>query len=240
MRWLKHFSDAYSNMKMQQVLANFGTDGYGFFWICSELVAQQGENFRIKREKNWKNVLSHVTGKKIKKCDEYLDFFAEINLIDKKGLEMGDLYLPKMQEYADEYTRKIGTLSGQTPDNVGQNRIEQNRTEQKENSTAQLRERAETFSKFFEIYPKKKNREEAQTEWLKIFHSLSPTESKELQATIVSDVHHRLKSQQWTEQNGRYIPQAAKYLAEKQWENPVPDDQDATLTEAEWSRYRYG
>lgn len=100
--------------------------------------------------------------------------------------------------------------------------------------------RAPEFLEFWEKYPKKKQQNEAATEWLRLFHSLSTTESKELQAAIISDVHHRLKSQQWTEQNGRYIPQAAKYLAEKQWENPVPDDQDATLTEAEWSRYRYG
>jgi hypothetical protein len=138
MKWFKHFSDAYSNLKMQQVVAECGMRGYGFFWVCCELVAQQGQNFRLKGEKSWKKVLSHITTETEGERDKFLQLFAEINLIDKKALEMGDLYLPKMREYSDEYTDKLRRISRQNRDNVvleEEGEEEQKKKEKKINST---------------------------------------------------------------------------------------------------------
>jgi len=65
--------------------------------------------------------------------DEYLDSLAEKKLISRKALSNGTLYIPKMQEYADEYTRKLLTNSRHTPDKLPleENRIEENRKEKK-------------------------------------------------------------------------------------------------------------
>lgn len=132
MKWFKHFSDAYSNIKMQHLIAEVGMSGYGFFWVTCELVAQQGDNFRIKSEKNWKKVLSHITGEKIETCDKFLSMFAEKNLIDKKALENNDIFIPKMGSYSDEYTDKLRRVSRQRREKVG---LEQNRTEEEQNRT---------------------------------------------------------------------------------------------------------
>lgn len=131
MRWFKHFSDAYSNLKTQQVIAEFGMRGYGFFWVCCEFVAQQGDGFRVKSSKNWKKAVGYVTKENDADIEKFLAFFGDANLIDKKALEMGDLYIPKMKEYSDEYTDKVRRVSRQRRDFVAleQNRIEQNRTD---------------------------------------------------------------------------------------------------------------
>ena len=42
MKWFKHESDAYTNLKLEQVLDEFGMGGYGFFWLCCEIVGHQG------------------------------------------------------------------------------------------------------------------------------------------------------------------------------------------------------
>jgi hypothetical protein len=123
MKWFKHYSDAYSNLKHQQVISQFGLRGYGFFWVCVEFVAQQGQNSRIKAEKKWKNVLSFITRERDDDIEKMLSVFADVGLIDKKGLEIGDLYVPKIRDYSDEYTDKLRRKSRHSPDIVGLDKI---------------------------------------------------------------------------------------------------------------------
>jgi len=118
MKWLKHHTNARNNLDLKAILREFGTEGYGFYWICLELVGEQSENFRIKAKKNWKNELQDVSRIDQEKIETLLKKFAETGLIDKKALSRGDLYIPKMARYADEYTAKLRRVSGQPPDNI--------------------------------------------------------------------------------------------------------------------------
>ena len=118
MKWFKHFSDAYSNLKHQQVISEFGLKGYGFYWLCLELLAQQGEKNRIRGEKKWKKVLAHIAHESEEETGKLLALFAEVRLIDKKALERGDLCIPQISEYSDEYTAKLRRVSGQRRDKV--------------------------------------------------------------------------------------------------------------------------
>lgn len=131
MKWFKHQSDSYSNLKHRQVIAEFGVEAYGLYWICVELVAQQGEKSRIKGFKGWKKMLELASGLSEQVIDKHLSLFATVRLIDKKGLEMGHLYIPKIRDYSDEYTDKKRRVSRQGRDNVGldKNRLEENRTD---------------------------------------------------------------------------------------------------------------
>lgn len=130
MKWFKHETDAHTNLKLQSVVENFGDKGVealGYFWSLLEIVGHQGENFRLKREKNWKNQLKKFLGMDTTQQETYLKFFAKKNLIDKKALRIGDLYIPKLEERQDEYTEKLRRKSRQSPDNVP---LEQKRTEE--------------------------------------------------------------------------------------------------------------
>lgn len=131
MKWFKHESDSHSNIKLQAVIDEFGVAAYGYYWACVELVASQGENYRIKREKRWDIYLKKMLNIEIEQQKTYLVFFARNNLIDKDSLKKGDLYIPKLSERSDEYTAKVRRKSGHTMDNVGleQNRTEKNREE---------------------------------------------------------------------------------------------------------------
>ena len=119
MKWFKHFSDAYVNIKHQQLIAEFGLEIYAFYWICLELIAQQGVNFELANSKSWKSVLKFQSHLSKNKVEIYLKNFAKVGLIDEKALENGNLAVPKMKEYADEYTAKLLTKSGVNRDNVG-------------------------------------------------------------------------------------------------------------------------
>lgn len=118
MKWFRHQSDSYSNLKLRPVLALFGLEGYGLFWICVELVAQQGIKYRIEAKKTWKSTIQYITKVDEKKLDEILEMFSEVGLIDKKALNKGILFIPKMLEYSDEYTKKVRREYGQGTDNI--------------------------------------------------------------------------------------------------------------------------
>lgn len=161
MKWFKHYSDSYSNLKQQAVIAEFGMEGYGFFWVCDELVAQQGEESRIRAGKGWKKALAYITRISGERIENMLIFFAEVNLIDQEALSKGDLYMPKLSEYGDEYSSRkkpTSTNSRQTPDSVvleeiriEEKRVDKNRREESTEIVAFAPTPKESALKFFEM-----------------------------------------------------------------------------------------
>ena len=133
MKWFKHHTDAHNNLKFQKIFKDFGSEGYGLFWICVELVGREGNNFRVSAEKEWFSYLEKNSGIERKKIKTILQAFADTNLVDKKALNKGELYLPKLQERVDEYTDKVGRKSRQSPDIVGK---EEKRTDKKRRDTS--------------------------------------------------------------------------------------------------------
>ena len=80
----------------------------------------------------------------------------------------------------------------------------------------------EDFFAFWEAYPKKEGRAAAQKAWM----GLAP--DKPLLQRILADLKARRGGAEWERENGRFIPRAARYLAERRWEDeeaprPAPD-----------------
>lgn len=107
MKWFQHLTDSHNNPKTRNLIRQFGCEGYGILFICREIVGKYGDKFRLKSEKNWKNLLKEATLIDDKKIDEVLNFLATNKDICHKALEIGDLYIPKMKEYSDNWTKKL-------------------------------------------------------------------------------------------------------------------------------------
>ena len=71
----------------------------------------------------------------------------------------------------------------------------------------------EAFVAFWEKYPKKVGKKAAWKAWLKI--SYTP----ELGAKIMAGLQNATESDQWTKDDGRYIPHAATWLNGERWED---------------------
>lgn len=65
------------------------------------------------------------------------------------------------------------------------------------------------FNDFWEIYPRKNNIDQAREAWL----IMKPSIDK-----VLTALNWQINSNQWQAENGRYIPNAAKYISEKRWE----------------------
>lgn len=69
------------------------------------------------------------------------------------------------------------------------------------------------FNSFYSIYPKKVSNRLA----LKAFNNVNP--NKELFNTILKDIEKKKKTEQWTKDNGKFIPNPSTYLNQKKWED---------------------
>ena len=107
MKWFRHFSDSYTNIKLRAVLHELGLPGYAVYWLCLELVAQQGSmNFSLNQNRTWELALCTTTKLQLDELRTMLERFAQLNLIDSKALSEGKLAIPKMKEYMDAYTQR--------------------------------------------------------------------------------------------------------------------------------------
>ena len=129
MRWLKHISTARNDEKLIEIREKYGLEGYGFWWMLCEIVAEQ-MNGTGKCEvslplKSWLRILGIYHHKKFRDIVVHLN---EINLISAQcrdnvssisDISLTDVLIisiPNLLKYRDEYSQKIGTKSGQKPD----------------------------------------------------------------------------------------------------------------------------
>jgi hypothetical protein len=73
--------------------------------------------------------------------------------------------------------------------------------------------KAEMFNQFWEAYPKRKSKGDAEKAWAKI----KMTES--LLAEILDSIEKGKQSHEWTKEGGQYIPYPATWLNRKGWED---------------------
>jgi hypothetical protein len=153
MKWFKHETDAHSNLKLQSLITKYGSEAYGYYWSCIELVGFQGVNYRVKSDKDWKIYLKKFLEIDLPKQETYLSYFAQSGLIDKKALSKGDLFVPKMKERSDDYTNKVRRKSEHSTDNVS---LEEKKEEKKRREKIKTVEVLESYIFENPIFPKLK------------------------------------------------------------------------------------
>lgn len=203
MKWFQHYSDGHNDLKLRQVIKKYGMEGYGLYWLCVELVANQGHNLSIKSNEGWEDVLELNSRLKVEMIREMTQFFSEMNLISKSSLSKGILAIPKLAKYSDDYSRKrVRTHSVQSSDKVplDKNRIDKNRIDN-------------TFEQFWSSYPKKVAKKKAEQAFKKISHSEHEPILKTLAVFRASP--------QWTKDNGQFIPHAATWLNQERWKDEI-------------------
>lgn len=123
MKWFQHQTHSHTDLALRDIMTDFGMEGYGFYWICLELIGQQGDNYRLSGVKSWQKALKNISKFEDKKIEKLLNRFSELNLICHKSMNKGELYIPKMKNYSDDYTKKIRRVSEHSSDNVHVDKI---------------------------------------------------------------------------------------------------------------------
>jgi len=108
MRWFQHDCDMHTDLKIQNLMAKHGCEGYTIWCLCLELVGKEGQKGIINSKSGWQNGLIRICGWPDKvKLTEILNTLADLNLINRKSLNYGNLYVPKFLKRSDNWTKRL-------------------------------------------------------------------------------------------------------------------------------------
>jgi len=118
-------------------------EGYGLYWYCLELIAQNVEKHNLSFElEHDAEIIAADTGIHFELVQEMMMFMVDLQLFESDN---GIITCLKLASRTDEYTQKlikqlgsVPTPSRQSPDKVRSNRIEKKRKEKKKEGAARL------------------------------------------------------------------------------------------------------
>ena len=146
MKWFKHDSDANMDARLQEVLLDYGLEGYGLYWYCLELITNKVDASNITFElEHDSRVIARNTGSSVQKVQEMMTKFIDLGLFESsdgivtclklaKRLDKSMTNSPKMREFLDNVRERHDTVSKSQP------RIDkkENRKEEEKNNSASL------------------------------------------------------------------------------------------------------
>jgi hypothetical protein len=217
LKWFKHLSNLNRDQLISDYLGECGKDaaeGYGILMLLFENVAENMNGPNALPEltlslPQWsRRLYSHHN-----RVSKYLGNLEVTGGVTVEYIEdKVKVIIPKLLELKDEYSRK----SGHAPDNVAQKRTEEKRTEEKRTPPIPPKKKKgkdsdDSFDLFWAVYPKKQSKPDARSVWLK----LAPTD--ELVRKILDAIVIQKKSDQWSKENGQFIPMPAGWLRKERW-----------------------
>ena len=110
-----------------------------------------------------------------------------------------------------DYSEKNPSYSGNN--DTKKSKVKKSKEKESISQTGHLEE---GFRRFWEIYPRKQGKQEAEKAWKK----LAPDE--ELLERLLTALGKARTCDQWSRDNGRYIPYPATWLNQKRWEDEYP------------------
>lgn len=124
MKWFKHESAANMDAKLQEVLLDYGLEGYGLYWYCLELVASNVEpsNLTFELEHDCR-VIARNTGSTVQRIQEMMTRFVDLGLFESSG---GIVTCLKLAKSSDDYTAKL--IRTKPPQAIDSNRVLQSPT----------------------------------------------------------------------------------------------------------------
>lgn len=86
MDWFKHDSNANLDEKLQEVLLDYGLEGYGLYWYCLELIVGRISADNITFElKHDARIIARNTGSTTQKVEEMMRTFVKLGLFENEN-----------------------------------------------------------------------------------------------------------------------------------------------------------
>lgn len=83
MKWFKHDSDANRDEKLQNVLLDYGLEGYGLYWYCLELITYDVDQYNLTFDlRHDARIIARNVGSTEKRIEEMMKYFIEIGLFE--------------------------------------------------------------------------------------------------------------------------------------------------------------
>ncbi len=116
MKWFKHDSDASQDNKLQNVLLDYGLEGYGLYWHCLELIAGKVDSDNVTFElEHDARVIARNVGSTPQKVEEMMRYFVSVGLFENADGVITCLKMAKRLDKSmtsnNEMRKTIGLLN---------------------------------------------------------------------------------------------------------------------------------
>lgn len=110
MKWFKHDTDANMDAKLQEVLLDYGLEGYGLYWYCIELIAQRvnAQNLTFELEHDTR-IIARNTGSTPQKVEQMMKSFIKLGLLNHDN---GHVFCLRLATRCDDFTAKVVRQKG--------------------------------------------------------------------------------------------------------------------------------
>lgn len=219
MEWFKHDSNANFDEKLQQLLIDYGLEGYGLYWYCLELIVNKISKDNISFElKHNARIIARNTGSSEQKISEMMNYLVQIGLFSNQN---GLIYCTKI-------AKRLSTSATSNPEmrllisNINKQLAEQEAIMDKSHDAVMKEENREEeiildeFDVFWSKYRNKAKKEYARECW----HKKKPPLQKVLEALEWQNNTH-----QWTKDKGQFIPMASTYINQRIWMDEKPNNE---------------
>lgn len=86
MKWFKHDSCANMDGKLQEILLDYGLEGYGLYWYCLELISGKVSKDNITFELDHDaRIIARNTGSTVQKVQEMMGRFIDLGLFENNN-----------------------------------------------------------------------------------------------------------------------------------------------------------
>jgi len=227
MKWFKHDSDANMDAKLQEVLLDYGLEGYGLYWYCIELIVGKIEKEKITFElEHDARIIARNTGCTVQKVEEMMKVFIDLGLFENSKGKITCMKIAKRldKSMTSNPDMRIIIENLKNHDTVmTQSDLTMIESEKVMQDKIRLDKNINTFAQFWSSYPKKKSKGAAEKAWKR----LKPDE--QLVEKIISSIELAKTSEDWAKDSGKYIPYPATWLNAHGWEDEIQSSEPQEL-----------
>ena len=144
LKWIKHDTDANQDAKLQNVMLDYGLEGYGLYWYCIELIAGKvdKENITFELEHDAR-IIARNTGSTTQKVEEMMKYFVKTELFENisgvitcmklaKRLDKSMTSNPEMRDLIASMRRHDGVMTESAKPMQDKIRLDESRIDNKD------------------------------------------------------------------------------------------------------------
>lgn len=230
MHWFKHDADANMDARLQDILLDYGLEGYGLYWYCLELITNKltSENITFQLEHDAR-IIARNTGSTPQKITEMMTRFIELGLFEQvddkvtclklaKRLDKSMTNSPKMRDFIESVRERHDIVS------KSHERIEEDK---KKKRTEEDKNIKDCFDRFWSAGMTKQAKKKSEQAFTKQFKEAS-SKTKDLTPEsftdyLINDIQKRLAANVF----GFDKMHPTTYLNQQRWHDDIVQPQQA-------------
>jgi hypothetical protein len=197
----------------------YGNNGYSFWFKLLEMLGNtEGHFIDLNKSESWE-FLQAITRLDDSICKEILDLLAKLDAIDNELWENKIIW---SENFIERITfvysnRRVATPT--KPNNYKKKpqrlHVSTNENPQSKVKYSKVKEsKVKDFEVFWKEYPKKVGKGKARD----VFNKIIKITTLDI---LLTAIDNQSKSEQWTKDNGQFIPNPATWLNQERWEDEI-------------------